>query len=400
MPTMPQMAVSRDHTLLDASTESGATLAADAQLLAESPTAAEQFVRQSLGILVGGQALGVGLAPSGARDGGVPVVAGLLRDAAEAANARPASISLSVCAGGLSVRDAWRARLECLGAGPLFVVGEPPESRAEWQVLWELRNQHELRAAVAAEVVSCCSLLAAEPATVVEPAMQIQAPVASAWFGRRIWLPDFVTLENRVDERALLHAATNAVDSVDEALSHASWPTSRMRHDAWLNRRLAVELAGIGTLVLRLGLDPANFGTLLELSRIVNCLIRALVRHSRVLASTHGPVPALGQAARWPPMTDERLRRGWLKHWHRALKASAQRHRNIVTMSPWSLFPEDEAPIVFANLAPLLRYADACAFTKPPDLSAWSFPEFVNFHRQIAAVLQQRSTQRQIAEPA
>ncbi len=362
--------------------------------------AAEQFVRQSQDILVGGRALGVRLASSGARDGGVPVVAGLLRDAAEDANARPASIALSVCARGLSVREAWRARLERLGAGPLIVVGEPPEAPAEWRVLWELRNKLGLRAAVAAEVVSPCSLLAAEPAAVVEPVMQIQVPVASAWVGRRIWLPDFVTSEKCVDESALLQAAADAVESADEALAHASLPTSRMRYDAWLNRRLAVELAGIGTLVLCLGLDPADFGTLLELSSLVARLRQALVRESRGLASAHGPVPALEQVARWPPMTDERLRRGWLKRWHSALEASAQRHRNLVIMSPWSLFPENEAPIVFANLVPLLRYADACAFPEPPDLSAWSFPEFVNFHRQVAAVLQQRTPQRQIAEPA
>ncbi len=100
-------------------------------------------------------------------------------------------------------------------------------------------------------------------------------------------------------------------------------------------------------------------------------------------------------------MPSGRLRDGWLQRWREAVDSAAQRHRNLVVLSPWSLFPEGgAAPYGYANLVPLLRYADACALPPPPNIAGWSLGEFVNFHRQVMAVLQQRSSQRQIAEPA
>lgn len=398
MPTMPQMAVSRDHTLLVANTQSGATLAADARLLADSPAAARHFVQQSLDILVTGRPLGVNVMPLCERDGGLAIVASLLRDAATEAGADPARIGLTIGPGGPALREAWRARARHLGPGPLFIA---TGQATDWQALWDLRNEPHLRVAAATEVTSACRLLACEPATVVVPGLQVQAPVASAWVGRRIWLPDFIAADGHVDEAGLLRAAERAVDSGDEAFADARWPTSRMRHDAWLNRRLAVELDGIGGLVAALGLDPADFSTLLVLSRLVAKLRAALVRRSRRLADALGPAPVLEQAARIPPMADERLRESWLRRWQQAVVSSAQRHRNLVVISPWSLFPEGEAaPCRYANLVPLLRYADACAVPEPPDISAWTRAEFVNFYRQVGAVLQQRSAQRQIAESA
>ncbi len=397
--TMPKMAVSRDHTLFADDTESGATLSADARLLAESPAAADHFTQQSFDILVSGHALAVELISTDARDGGLANVGGLLRDAAVAANADPGEVALTVREGGLAPRDLWHARLRQLGAGPLCVVRDPRNTR--WQDLWDLRNERHLRVAMATEVASACPLLGPEPGTVVIPGTQVLAPVASAWMSRRIRLPDFVTAEGQVDEAGLLRAAAGAVESGEHGFTSARWPTPRMRHDAWLNRRLAIELAGIGTIVARLRLDPGEFSTLLLTERLVARVRDALVRQSRRLAETFGPVPVLEQAGRVPPMPDKRLREGWQRRWRQALDSSAQRHRNLLVMSPWALFPEDGvAAYRYANLAPLLRYADACAISEPPDTSGWTFAEFVNFHRQVAAVLQQRFTERQIAEPA
>lgn len=396
---MPKMAVSRDHTLFAGVTESGATLSADARLLAESPAAAEQFTQQALDVLVTGHALAVSLIPADGEDGGMATVGSLLRDAAVAADSDPATIALTVRPGRYRLTRMWHARLDCLGTGPLFVhVGT---GDAGWRTMWELRSERHLQVAGSTEVTSACRLLAAEPATVVVPGMLVQAPVASAWVSRRIWLPDFVTPDGQVDDARLPEAAATAVQTGELAFAEMRWPTPRMRYDAWLNRRLAVELAGIGALVAQLGLDPADFSTLLTLSRLVASLRDALVRQSRRLADTLGPVPALEQAGRMPPMPNPRLRAGWCRHWREAMNASAQRHRNLVVISPGSLFPENgAAPYAFANLVPLLRYADACALTAPPDIGDWTFGEFVNFHRQVAAVLQQRSNQRQIAEPA
>ncbi len=399
MLTMPEMAVSRDHTPFTDNTESGATLSADARLLAESPAAADHFTQQSFDILVSGRALAVALIPADARDGGLPAVGRLLRDAAFAANSDPAEVALAVRDGGLLLRDLWHARLRHLGAGSLFVIRGPRDRH--WREFWDLRHERCLHVAVAAEVMSVCPLLAAEPATVVVPGIRVQAPVASAWVSRRIWLPDFVTTEGKIDEAGLLKAAGRAVESGEHGFVSARWPTPRMRHDAWLNRRLAIEIAGIGSMVARLQLDPAEFSTLLLTDSIIARLRDALVRQSRRLARKFGPVPALEQAGRVPPMPDKRLREGWQRRWRQALNSNAQRHRNLLVMSPWALFPKGQAASHrYANLAPLLRYADACAISERPDASGWTCSEFVNFHRQVAAVLQQRTTQHQIAEPA
>ncbi len=396
---MPKMAVSRDHTLFADNTESGATLSADARLLAQSPAAADHFTQQSFDILVTGRQLAVALVTTDTEDGGLPVVGGLLRDAAVAANVDPAGVALTVREGTSVLRGLWHARLRHLGVGPLFVISEGRD--AHWQEFWNLRRERHLQIAVGAEVTSACPLLAPEPAAVVIPGVQVQAPVASAWVSRRLWLPDFVTRDGEIDEAGLLQAAVDAMGSAEAEFSDARWPTPRMRHDAWLNRRLAVEVAGIGAMVERLGLDPGVFSTLLLASGLIARLRDALVRQSRRLAQQLGPAPVLEQAGRVPPMFDKRLREGWQQRLRRALDANAQRHRNLLVMSPWALFPEGEmAPYRYANLVPLLRHADACAMTGPPDISAWTFGEFVNFHRQVAAVLQQRTTERQIAEPA
>ena len=192
------MAVSRDHTLFADNTESGATLLADARLLAESPAAADHFMQQSFDILVTGHALAVAVSTSGDGHGGLPVVANLLRDAAVAANADPAGIAITVQQGDLELPDLWRARVRHLGAGPLFVIGGTRDTC--WRAFWDLRNERHLRLALAPEVTSACPLLAAEPATVVIAGMQVQAPVASAWVSRRIWLPDFASSDGEIDD--------------------------------------------------------------------------------------------------------------------------------------------------------------------------------------------------------
>ena len=124
---MSKMVVLQNHTLFAGDTGSGATLSANAQLLAESPAAADHFTQQALDILVSGHALAVSLVTTDAADGGLPVVGSLLRDAAIAANADVAGIALTVRSRGCSLPMLWRARCDLLGAGPLFVTQDAEE---------------------------------------------------------------------------------------------------------------------------------------------------------------------------------------------------------------------------------------------------------------------------------
>jgi hypothetical protein len=90
-------------------------------------------------------------------------------------------------------------------------------------------------------------------------------------------------------------------------------------------------------------------------------------------------------------------RDGWSRRWQQEVTATAVRHRNLLVISPWSIFPADVADLRYANLLPLLRYADTCSIGPPPELTAWNLRDFKSFHQQAAAVLHQRGRTQQIA---
>ena len=85
--------------------------------------------------------------------------------------------------------------------------------------------------------------------------------------------------------------------------------------------------------------------------------------------------------------------------WQQAVQASLVRHRNLLVISPWSLFPAGgAADFRYAELLPLLRHADACAFNKTVSIAHWNLKEFKCFHQRARAVLQQRSATTPIAK--
>ena len=73
------------------------------------------------------------------------------------------------------------------------------------------------------------------------------------------------------------------------------------------------------------------------------------------------------------------------------------RHRNLLAISPWGLFPAGDIDPRYINLLPLLRFADTCAVDILPDMGEWTFAAFKRFHQQAAAVLHQRGATHQIA---
>jgi hypothetical protein len=108
-------------------------------------------------------------------------------------------------------------------------------------------------------------------------------------------------------------------------------------------------------------------------------------------------VPALDQADPGRLLPGGRIGDGWAWRWRQALEAAAVRNRNILALSPWSIFPPGAADYRYANLLPLLRHADVCRFDQPCDISHWNLRDFKNFHQQAAAVLHQRGAAHQIA---
>ena len=141
--------------------------------------------------------------------------------------------------------------------------------------------------------VSPCSLLSAETATGVLPGAAVQVPAGTAWLPMRIDLSRFADSGGCLQENAIERALCRSVE-IGELLHDAvHWPTARMRHDAWLNRRLAIIVTGFGDLVRRRGQDPADFASLAELSQFLRWAQAMLLRQSRAVAQGIGNLPAL-----------------------------------------------------------------------------------------------------------
>jgi hypothetical protein len=178
-----------------------------------------------------------------------------------------------------------------------------------------------------------------------------------------------------------------------------SWPTAAMRHDAWLNRRLAISITGIGDLAKMRGLDPQSFVGLKDLGAVLQEIREAVNNHSRKLATEMEPVPALEMSDPSRAPSGVVGRSDWQSRWQTAMRFAAIRHRNLLAISPWSVFPSaDAADSRYCDLLPLLAYADACSFPPSPCIRDWNINEFKYFHHRAWAVLEQKDAQQMIAE--
>jgi hypothetical protein len=183
----------------------------------------------------------------------------------------------------------------------------------------------------------------------------------------------------------------------DSVHDEADWPTAAMRHDSWSNRRLAICITGIGDLVKRRGADPQSLAALRGLDAVMQLIRETVDDHSRQLAAATEHAPALniveehgsgiaGLAA-------------WRTRWQAALQFAATRHRNLLTIPPWSVFPSGEsADFRYCDLLPILVYADSCTFPRLPCLQHWNVNEFKHFHQRACAILERRDSVQMIAE--
>ena len=400
---MPDMVFPADDTPFadDVAFAAGISLAVDAATVFESAASASCFRRQVFDLAAAGLPLSVSLAslsPDARHPAEVEfileLVAGAMHDAGMAAH----DLALVTEAPSIAPRVAWQLRRRYLGAGPVYVrPAQQAMSESCWREVFELRAAGQLGLLCVPFVLSPCRLLPAELAVGLVPPQGIQGPAGSAWVTLPVDVADLASPRGEIDEYALDSAVRDAVADGEALHSRACWPTARLRHDAWLNRRLALEVRGIGALVKRRGLDPAEFAALNEMSRLVRRIREMAVAESRRMAARVGHVPALEQADLANSLPGGRIRDGWAERWQRAVEASAVRHRNLLVMSPWSLFPPGETDFRYVNLLPLLRFADTCVFGKPPDLGDWKFNQFKGFYQQAAAVLQQRNAAHQIA---
>jgi hypothetical protein len=280
-----------------------------------------------------------------------------------------------------------------LGAGILNVVVDT-SSFSRWRDwLWRTRLDPHRRIAPWPLVQSACPLLATEAAGDVLPQSGLQVPAQTAWITGGLSLERYATRTRELDSAALDADLDRLLTAADELHDSVAWPTPAMRQDAWLNRRVAIRLDGIGELAAALGLDPRRHETLRRLDGLLARCREVLVGHSRRLATANETLPAITAAS---PCRDRVT--AWESRWLEAVRSSATRHRNLLALSPDSLFPGGAADPRYTNLLPLLARADACARSGALLLHGWNLNKFTGFHVHLCAILAGLDTGYVVAE--
>jgi len=300
-------------------------------------------------------------------------------------------------------------RLRLAGAEPLdteasptrnyLLLGETAHGDSVWRALWDLRTDPCVRTAFADRVVPQCPLLSAERGRAIVAPIGLQAPADSAWVCIGIDLPRFASHDGAIDEAALKRCLETCVDAGDALHDVLAWPTADIQHDAWLNRRLAITLSGFGDLLRIRGMAPSDHASLRYLNQLLLWLRLSAQSRSRALAMRTEPLPAIALSDPSHALPRGSVRDDWRRRWHEAVRATLVRHRNLLVISPWSLFPTDaRADYEYAELLPLLRHSDACAFGRNMSIDHWNLSQFKQFHQRARAVLRQRVATSQIAE--
>ena len=389
----------------------GASKLVDAAAIANSPAAADQVCEQVFDILVRGEALSVSLGRVDADgDGGglYGEACGVLARALREAGARPAQLEIVVEGGSIEPRQAALLRCEALGRGIVHILthGNGPgiaqdagRREAFWRELWRCRSGGMLRLAYKYQVTTPCPLLADEAVGAVLPQTQLQVPVGSAWLQFGVNLGRFPGASHGLCEKTLEQVLRACVELGESLHDDVRWPTAQMRADAWMNRRLGIAIHGLGDLVLRKAMDPRAFSTFEYLGRLLQRVRHILWDQSRAIALRGAHVPAIERTNPGRMLPNGARRDDWHRRWSDAVASAAIRHRNLLVLSPWSVFPEDRpAEFRFADLLPVLRFADGCTLAGAPDLRHWNVNTFKAFHLRACAVLQQRDAAHQIAE--
>jgi hypothetical protein len=335
----------------------------------------------------------------------------ILRSAVRDAHVDSGTVSIVIDADLISPRQAFLARSEILGPGPVYLLlgssllrpsdNEAVRQRQEhfWQQCWKLRNTRTVRTAFAPLVTSSCPLLSSEVARGVLPPMGLQVPLGTAWIPIEVDLAKFANVRGALNELALREYLQRCVELGESFHDDIDWPTAAMRHDSWLNRRIAITVTGIGNLTKLRSMDPRSFTTLKELSDMLEQVRGAINDHSRQLALQKECLPALdlSDPSRGPGCDIVQL--GWQKRWRKALDFAAVRHRNLLAMSPWAVFPTGtSADSSYSDLLPLLEFFDVCGFPGTPCLRHWKLNEYKDFHRRAWAVLERKDARQLFAE--
>ena len=374
-------------------------LALDVAATLESPLARRRRAAVLLDALLSSAPVAVRLHNSGASRAGqsFALICDFLAQLCRRAGVDAAALELTVTSTDIAPQVAWQVRTRELGRGRINVIVDAAADAGFWRSLWRLRG---------ADVVPVCwplvrspsALLSAECATDVVPGIGLQAPQDSAWSVRPVALDGFIDRQARLDHDGMAAALRRAVRAADRQHDALRWPTPASRQDAWFNRRVALTVHGIGNVVQRARLDPADPTTLSMMTALMRDVRRTVDSASVQLMRQDGLLPAIEACNPCHRIAGKKRRRSWQRRWQNAVHCAGLRHRNLLVMSPWQLLPADAADARYTNLMPLLAFADACAFRRDSDIGHWSFPVFERFYRTLCAIAHQSAPSVVVAE--
>lgn len=264
----------------------------------------------------------------------------------------------------------------------------PQHAAFVWQRLWEMRDLVPISAVMPAVVSSPCALLPRERADATHVATLTQVPAGTAWAPLEVDLLRHVRRDGSLRLASLEAQLRAAVEEGERRHVETRWADAAQREDSRINRRLSVFVRGWGDLVRLRRIDPGDIAALRELEAVIDHVGNTLAGASRSLAAAHGHCPALDIAgARVLRHGDEMNER-----WRRAVTDNALRHRNLLTMSPWDVFPRGEpADFTWMNLLPAIRKAHSVSLRRDVDISRWDARDFRAFHQRVSAILRSAS---------
>lgn len=326
----------------------------------------------------------------------------LIRDAGAARGFDLGGIGFCIHSHQLPLDDYCDIADAALGRGPRYVFLDSLQmqshsnarveawTESNWAGLWHRRHaKRPLLPVYGGFVRSACPLLADEVAVSVLSATGLLAPFHSAWLPVGLDLGAFADRAGRLDEGRLASAVQCAVVLADELLDELGWGSPLQNEDAVRNRRLAFLLGGIGDLVVRRGENPAELACLRKLGDTIGLVRREFDKASADLALRSGEVPALSSACPPGDWFDGSHSEVWKTRFDAACRKAAVRHRNILAISPYAVLPSGpRCEPAFADLLPLLSYAEAWSFAGAPRFAGWNVTQFKHFHKRARAVIQ------------
>ena len=271
----------------------------------------------------------------------------------------------------------------------------PQHAALVWQRLWEMRDLTPIGAVLPAVVTSACPLLPDESADAMLVATLTQVPAGTAWASCEIDLGRFLNGRGRLREATFERALRACVAEGERHHDETRWSDAGQHADSNNNRRLSVFVRGWGDLVVRQQREPGALETLRELEALADKVRDILKTESRAMAQETGYCPAHDIAGA------RVLRHGQEMNarWRRAVMDNGLRHRNLLTLSPWDVFPRNQpADFRYMNLLPVVRKAHSVSMRRDADIGGWNERDFRAFHERVSAILRSASDMPLVAK--